>query len=58
LFILLSLNKAFAYNIAGALHHHLVKKKLHLEYIVSFMGRESLADSKVGNFLLLAAYLA
>jgi hypothetical protein len=48
--ILLSPNHAYVYNIVVAFCHHLVKKKLHLEYLVSFMGRESRVDWKVGNF--------
>jgi hypothetical protein len=44
LFILLSSNQASAYNIDVALHHHLVKKIFHFEYIISLMGREFLAN--------------
>jgi hypothetical protein len=52
LFILLSPNQAYVYNIVAALHHHLVKKKLHLEYLVSLTSKKSLEDWKVSNFLL------
>jgi hypothetical protein len=38
--ILLSPNQTFVYNIAITLHHHLVKKKLHLKYLVNLMGKE------------------
>jgi hypothetical protein len=47
--ILLSPNKTFAYNIVTTFHHHLVKKKFHLECIISLMGRESPIDSRVSN---------
>jgi hypothetical protein len=44
LFILLSPNQAFVYNIVVGFHHHLVFKKSFFEYIVSLMGRKSPAN--------------